>query len=225
MAREAEARHMEADVIPEVGDVLVDEAIVDNVLDVAEDEEYMAKHSVLQALGIQKRPLEAQDQVPDSQVLGSPVIDSQSPQVPTPEVAEPPQVPRDAEPPQVPATNELPLYGFVALSKLRELFQVFKVCCPHHGCDQQLVEPTVKTIHQTWSLSMRCSRGHRYGWTSTEMELYHSISDITHREYHAALSAGLWYTQLNGMCVEMGLAPISEDHFFAFQLERDHKVG
>ncbi|KAL3699855.1 hypothetical protein R1sor_017877 [Riccia sorocarpa] len=147
------------------------------------------------------------------------VIDSQSPHGVVP--------PADFEPPEgaAPPNEQLPEYGFVALSKLREFFVAFRVCCPHHGCNQQFGEPRIKVLHQTWSLSFRCAHGHRYGWISTEMELYHSIPDITHRQYHVALSAGLGYTQLNGMCIEMGLARVSEDHFFVFQCRRDRRVG
>ncbi|KAL3675744.1 hypothetical protein R1sor_025692 [Riccia sorocarpa] len=86
-------------------------------------------------------------------------------------------------------------------------------------------EPRVRGIHQTWSLRFRCQHGHTYGWSSIEMELYHHIPDITHRQYHAALCAGLGYTQLDSICKEMGLVGISKDHFFAFQRGQDRRVG
>ncbi|KAL3678757.1 hypothetical protein R1sor_021713 [Riccia sorocarpa] len=208
MAREAAARQAMAGVIPEEGDLLVEEAVEEGRAEggVHVDEEYMADQSE------EAHGQAVEDRVIDSQLPRSPIQDPQPPDLP------PEDVPVVVE-------EDLPMYGFVALAKLRELFQNFSIRCPHHGCDQPFSEPRVRGIHQTWSLRFRCQHGHTYGWSSTEMELYHHIPDITCRQYHAALCAGLGYTQLDSICKEMGLAGISKDHFFTFQRGRDRRVG
>lgn len=119
----------------------------------------------------------------------------------------------------------LPTYGFVSLAKLRELFQLFRVRCPHFQCEHDLGVPEFSIIHQSWSLRFRCPTRHTYGWTSTEMEMLHHVPDVVNRFYHAALTAGLGFTQLDEMFREAGLAPVSRTHFFAFQSGKNRHLG
>ncbi|KAL3680774.1 hypothetical protein R1sor_023730 [Riccia sorocarpa] len=123
MAREVAARQARADVIPEEGDLLVEEAVDEGRAKggLHVDEEYMADQSVLRALGVQQaHPQEeahgqaGEDRVIDSQLPRSPIQDPQPPELP------PEDVP-------VVVKEDLPMYGFVALAKLRELFQNFSI--------------------------------------------------------------------------------------------------
>ncbi|GBG58777.1 hypothetical protein CBR_g177 [Chara braunii] len=107
---------------------------------------------------------------------------------------------------------------FIEPVKLLQILGMFKQTCPRHGKD---VEVTIKKIHypcHICKLQFECGKGCTWHRSSAKVVSPGGVrnSRVETQLFHATLTAGMTYTQLNNLLRGLGMRKVRKETFYNF---------
>jgi hypothetical protein len=114
--------------------------------------------------------------------------------------------------------EDTPPYVFLATSQaLEEFVKSYHHVCLSECCGHRMQLDRLASISLSAVLYLICPEGHRWMWRSASSSLYSKIPIACNRLFHAALSAGKGFTEVQEFASEAGFKKPEEDYFFKFQ--------
>ncbi|GAQ82597.1 hypothetical protein KFL_001170010, partial [Klebsormidium nitens] len=114
--------------------------------------------------------------------------------------------------------EKLPSVYLGELSKLAEFVALFPPVCHARGCGCRMAADRVVSLNGTAVIHLKCTSGeHSALWRSADEDAATQIPLVTRKFFHAALCAGMGFTELSEFSEELGLQSPSEKLFYRFQ--------
>jgi hypothetical protein len=103
------------------------------------------------------------------------------------------------------AEQKAPKVFLGELDKLAEFVALFPPVCHARDCGCRMELERVVSLNSTAVMHLKCSAGHLGIWRSAEEDVASQVPAITKRYFHAALCAGMGFTELEEFSEELGL--------------------
>jgi hypothetical protein len=111
-----------------------------------------------------------------------------------------------------------PPYAYLVTSEaLAEFVKLYNPVCMSKDCGHQMELDRLASISLSAVVYLICPEGHKWMWQSASASLYSQMPTACNRLFHAALTAGMGFTEFLEFSQEAGFKKPEGDHSHGFQ--------